>query len=95
MRLEVCQLTKREAHKLEHRQCKPNCGHHDHIDIKEAFRLVNQQKARWVKVGWSIVQEVFHWAAKMSGGVKVMQLVEGDQVRIPAKYGSVRPREAI
>jgi hypothetical protein len=78
MRLEVCHLTKREAHKLEHRQSKPNCAHHLHVGLEEAFRLVNSQKARWVKVGWSIVCEVFHWAAKMSGGMKVMQLVEGD-----------------
>ena len=78
MRLTVCHLTKREAHRAEHCDRKPNCGHHEHIPLEKAFHLVREQKARWVKAGWSIVCEVVHWVAKRSGSVKVMQLVSGD-----------------
>lgn len=95
MKHEVCQLTKREAHRFEHQDREPDCRHHAHVGVEEAFRLVRAQRARWVKTGPRIVREIVHWAAKMSGGMKVMQLVEGDQVRVPAKYPSIRPREAI
>lgn len=91
MRLKVCRLTKHEAYRQEHQNRRPDCAHHDHLPLEEGFRMVRQQRARWVRVGWSIVQDVLHWQSKMSGGVKVMQLVEGDQVRRPTRYRSVRP----
>lgn len=82
MKLECCQLHKREAREFELHGKKPDCKHHGHISLSVAQAWIRRQTHRWVKEGWSVVCQIKHWVVKDGG----MQLVDGvDSGRSPRR----------
>jgi hypothetical protein len=86
MKLEVCQLTRRQATEYERTGKVSECRHHGHVTLAVAQAWIKRNTHRWVHEGWSIVCDIMHWAAKGAGGLRNLQLVHGvDSGRAPGR----------